>query len=188
MIRVFYGMSGAFKGTTIQHFKNLDPGSKVLSSKNKLWKGFESNLFPGMIEKSHLNLALLHLCNLSTIDGSFAGNILIERGVTDPIFYQVMDCPNLLRNPSWIEKAVQEELKLLPEEPKKILLIQKDRDFIENTVLSEPTRREIFENADIYLEKQDLYVNFTKRFNKISEIVEIDCAAKFLEELDKKNY
>ena len=67
---------------------------------------------------------------------------------------------------------------------KKILLIQRDVDFIDNVVLKEKTRAERFpRGVEDYLKAQDLYIDFTKKFNKIDEIIEITNAKNYLKKL-----
>ena len=86
----YYGMSGTFKTSTIQNKNklNLYP---VVWSMIKLWKDLEVGEFKGDIIPNHLNFALLHLCNLGNIlkleETKSSSTILVERGVTDSLFY-----------------------------------------------------------------------------------------------------
>lgn len=74
---------------------------------------------------------------------------------------------------------------------KKKLLFMKDRDFIENNVLSGPEghyRRAIYPTADIYLEKQEEYIDFTLKCHpeiKNSDIIKIYNAKEYIDNLDR---
>lgn len=188
MIKFYYGMSGTFKSTTIEREQKKSEDSTVIRSMIKSWKKIENELFPGLIERNNINFAALHLCNLESqvTNLDYDHLTLIERGVTDMLFYQIQECSSLLQNSGWIEKVVNYELKLVEGDantPEKILLVQKDRNFIENKILSEPTRREIFPDVDSYLKAQDSYVEFTGRFNKLTDIIVINDANLYLNSL-----
>jgi hypothetical protein len=66
---------------------------------------------------------------------------------------------------------------------KKTLMIMLDKDFIKNKTLSEKTRADWFQGVEDYLEKQEDYVEFTKKYNDITEIIEIKDAREYLESL-----
>ena len=64
---------------------------------------------------------------------------------------------------------------------KKTLLIMKDVSFIRDIILIEPQRQKQFPGgADQYLEIQNTYVEFTKRWNKIDIETVINDASKFI--------
>ena len=178
----YYGMSGTFKTSTIQNKNklNLYP---VVWSMIKLWKDLEVGEFKGDIIPNHLNFALLHLCNLSNIlkleETKSSSTILVERGVTDPLFYygQLSD-----ERISEIEKR-EEDLcnSYLPNcAIEKILLIQEDVEFIEKVILNEPHRRAIFPDVDSYMKKQEEYINFTRKYNNITKTIKIENAKEYL--------
>ena len=180
MIKFFYGMSGTFKSTTIDSESEGFENPTIIRYMIKPWKRIEEKLFPGLIEKNNIIFATLHLCNLeSQVSNLDIDHLtLIERGVTDMLFYQSQECNSIVQNDSWIKKAVEYELGLVENDansPEKILLIQKDRDFIENKILSEPTRREIF---------PDDYVKFTGKYNKLTDIIIINDANVYLNSLN----
>jgi hypothetical protein len=86
--------------------------------------------------------------------------------------------------PSVISSAVNRESEILqPSMIKKTLMIMLDKDFIKNKTLSEKTRADWFQGVEDYLEKQEDYVKFTKKYNDITEIIEIKDAREYLESL-----
>lgn len=181
MITFYYGMSGAFKSATIKSRLEKDKSLKVLRSKIKSWKNLENSLFNGLIEYNDLNYALLHLTlledKMDELDDKNSG-LLVERGVTDMLFYKTRELK--IVNDMWIGFITNYEESLCREKPEKILLIQKDRNFIENVILNEPSRREKFPNVDSYLKEQENYINFTKTYNNITEIIEITNAEDYI--------
>jgi len=181
MITFYYGMSGAFKATTIKKKLEKDESLKVLWSKIKSWKNLENTLFNGLIEYNDLNYALLHLTMLEDkmdeLDDKSSG-LLVERGVTDMIFYKTRDLKVV--NDMWVDFITNYEESLCKEKPKKILLIQNDTKFIENVILNEPSRREKFSSVEDYIKNQKSYIDFTKRHNDITEIIEITDAKDYI--------
>ena len=182
MITFYYGMSGAFKATTIKKKLEEDKNLKVLWSMIKSWKNLENTLFNGLIEYNDLNYALLHLTMLEDkmdeLDDKSSG-LLVERGVTDMIFYKTRDLKVV--NDMWVDFITNYEESLCKEKPKKILLIQNDTKFIENVILNEPSRREKFlGGVTDYLRDQERYVDFTKKHNDITEIIEITNAEDYI--------
>lgn len=182
MITFYYGMSGAFKATTIKKKLEEDKNLKVLWSKIKSWKNLENTLFNGLIEYNDLNYALLHLTMLedkvNELDDKYSG-LLVERGVTDMIFYKTRDLVEV--NDMWVGFITNYEEALCKEKPEKILLIQKDVKFIENVILNEPSRREKFpDGVGSYLLDQEKYIDFTKKYNDITEIIEITNAEDYI--------
>ena len=182
MIQIYYGMSGAFKTTTIKKKLEEDKNLKVLWSMIKSWKNLENTLFNGLVEYNDLNYAMLHLClleeKMKDLDDKSSG-LLVERGVTDMIFYKTRDLKVV--NDMWVGFITNYEESLCNEKPEKILLIQNDVKFINDVILSEPSRREKFPGgvAD-YLESQNSYVDFTKKHNDITKIIEITNAEDYI--------
>ena len=175
-------MSGTFKTSTIQSKNklNLYP---VVWSMIKLWKDLEVGEFKGYIIPNHLNFALLHLCNLSNIlkleETKSSSTILVERGVTDPLFYYGQ------LNDERIREIVKKEEDLCNSylsncAIEKILLIQEDVEFIEKVILNEPHRRAIFPDVDSYMKKQEEYINFTRKYNNITKTIKIENAKEYL--------
>ena len=69
-------------------------------------------------------------------------------------------------------------------EIRKILLVNKDKDFIRDVILSEPHRLEVFPGGvEEYLSEQDKYTAFTSRYNNITDVREITCARDYIEGL-----
>lgn len=181
-------MSGSFKATTISSEANkLITPPAIVWSMIKSWKYAESNIFSNLTSPDHLNFAMLHLCTLETIVKCSPGvqNILVERGVTDAIFYWLRNNVSAGADNSWISEAVNRELQIVSGfEVEKVLLIMKDREFIENIVLKEPSRRLAFPlGVDSYLEDQNKYVDFTCRWNNITEVEEITSAQDYIKKL-----
>jgi hypothetical protein len=188
MIKIYYGLSGTFKGTTIKYILNNNPDVAVIWSMIKPWKRLETGIYNGMITYNDLNYALSHLTLLeyvlSTTDKK---DILVERGVSDMTFYRMLAYERMGEtiDDSWIRKSVEEELRICGDQSvHKTLLIQKDEDFIRDVILSEPTRAEKFPNGlSDYLRSQDEYIKFTEKYNSISEVITINNAKSYLENL-----
>jgi hypothetical protein len=172
-VRIYYGMSGSLKGTTIGAKEKC---SQIMWSGIKNWKTNRDLLFPWLSKETNLNYALLHLTRLSDYK---VGNLVVERGITDMLFYEET------KDPEIIQRAVLQEQKILGDdvEIEKILLIMLDKEFIAQKVLQEKTRREWFDGVDDYLRKQTEYLEFTKKFNDITKKVVIENARKYLSEL-----
>lgn len=88
-----------------------------------------------------------------------------------------------------IARAVEEELRIVSGlgDIKKILLVNKDEDFIRDVVLREPHRAQVFPGGvSEYLSEQDKYVSFTGRWNKIDDVREITNAREYIEGLGLK--
>lgn len=186
MIKIFYGLSGTFKGTTINSL--LNSNTSVVWSMIKSWKRLETGIYNGMINYNDLNYAIQHLTLLEyVLKTTDKKDILVERGVTDMSFYRMLMYEKLGEtiDDSWICRSVEEELKICGDQPiHKILLIQNDKDFINNVILSEPTRREKFDGGlEEYLRNQELYVEFTEKYNNISEVITINDAKSYIESL-----
>lgn len=187
-IKFFYGMSGTFKTTLINtevqnHSRYTSP--YVVWSMIKQWKDLETSVFSGLVEKNHLNFALLHLCNLGNAIKSSENDglsILVERGVSDPLFYYLQEDEMNYNN--WIKTVIDKELDLCNGfNIEKTLLVQRDSDFIENVILKEPHRKAIFPSVENYLTAQEKYIEFTEKFNEITEKIEINNAESFLNSL-----
>lgn len=192
-VTIYYGMSGTFKRTTIQsRVDNFGIGQYYpLWSMIKPWKYYESHLFPSKLG-SDLDFALLHLVRLASevSENTRTSEILSERGVTDMLFYygraeRAMGCPGL--SDAEIARVVHEEEIIIEQnsyiQPRKILMIQSDTEFIRDTILTEPTRAAWFTDVDSYLEAQNEYVEFTKRYNNIGQVINIKDAKRYIEDL-----
>lgn len=186
-ITFYYGMSGTFKATIIRSILSKVQNISPIWSEIKPWKELENGIFKNKLQVNDLNFAALHLCNLRAHTNSseyFKKDLLVERGVTDMIFYDLKNNKNKNEDSSWISKVVDKEIKLCDDrEIRKILLIQKDTDFINKVIFRESTRKEQFSDINDYFLKQDQYVEFTKKYNKIDEVKVIDSASEFLKEL-----
>ena len=181
-IKFYYGLSGTFKTVTIK--SESTPESSVAWSMIKLWKDLEDGVFSGYTEKNHLNFALLHLCvlgnEIKSQENKEEVTIFSERGVSDPLFYY----GNGRQDPTWFNEIIQKEVELCENyEIEKVLLIQKDKKFIDEVVLREPHRRAIFPNVTEYLKKQEEYIRFTERYNLITKKIEITNAEDYIKSL-----
>ena len=190
-VKIYYGLSGTFKGTTIDC--SLKSGDTVLNSGIKQWKYWENSLLGGLNNPSDLNYALLHLSRLKDMKFDLTEDsttLHVERGVSDMLFYWLLSNPTYKNSETLIRNLIEEEISVSMvaggdiSEPTKILLVQKDYEFVRDVVLNEPTRRERFlGGVDDYMLSQDRYIEFTKKFNKISEIIEITNARDYLRSL-----
>lgn len=191
-VKIFYGLSGTFKGTTIKAESQQKIGSDVLWSGIKQWKYWEE-LVQRRNNPSHLNLALLHLSRLKDKEYDITKEnttLFVERGVSDMLFYWLHNLPAMTENETIIKNLIEEEIKVSElvaggnKKPEKVLLIQRDYDFVQNVVLKEYTRSECFPGGvKDYINAQDRYVSFTKKYNDIDEIIEIDNAKEYLKRI-----
>lgn len=191
-VKIFYGMSGAFKETTIKSKLRDELGSDVMWSGIKQWKYWEE-LIKRKNGPHHLNLALLHLSRLKDKEYNIAKDnttLFVERGVSDMLFYWLHSLPAMSENETIIKNLIEEEIRVSKiaagggEKPWKVLLIQRDYDFVQNIVLKELTRSECFPGGiKDYINAQDRYISFTKKYNDINEIIEIDNAKEYLKKL-----
>ena len=194
-VKIFYGMSGAFKETTIKSRLRDELGSDVMWSGIKQWKYWEE-LIKRKNGPHHLNLALLHLSRLKDKEYNIAKDnttLFVERGVSDMLFYWLHNLPAISENETIIKNLIEEEISVSKiaaggeEKPWKVLLIQRDYDFVQNIVLKELTRSECFPGGiKDYINAQDRYISFTKKYNDINEIIEIDNAKEYLKKLGIK--
>lgn len=184
MIKFYYGLSGTFKTSTIMSERSSIDNALVVWSMIKRWKDLESSVFDGMTKITDLNFAMLHLCNLENTIKNEPKNILVERGITDMLYYWLRQ--NKYNGKSnWIVELVKKELDLCENKDiEKVLLIQSDVNFIKNVILKEKTRAAVFPGGvDEYLKEQEEYINFTKQYNNITNIVEITNAETYLKNL-----
>ena len=60
-------------------------------------------------------------------------------------------------------------------------MIQRDKDFVKNEVLSDPYRKKTFnDDPELYFDLQNKYVEFTQKYNKINEVIEIKNAKEYI--------
>ena len=183
MIRIYYGLSGTLKSTTIKqkygYFGDERENTVIIRSAIKNWKSNRDALFPWLCNESNLNYALLHLTRLQDyVYGDY--DFIIERGVTDPLYYEYQKQPELI-TPYIISSAVTKESEILGgNNVQKILMTMLDEKFIAEKVLFEKTRADCFQGVEEYLKKQKEYVEFTKKYNNISEEIKITDAREYL--------
>ena len=203
-INIYYGMSGTFKATTIKSEitkwqndhkpkKNnttylLDKSVDVMWSSIKPWKHYEDILGQ---KQDDLNYANLHLCRLQDYvydENKHSVNyLLVERGVTDMLYYYYKNNKSVTPDESWIKSIVREEDFICDQNhlysPNKILLVQKDIDFIKEVILKEPTRAKEFPGGvQDYLDNQEHYIEFTRSHNNITSEIVIKDAEKYIEQ------
>lgn len=183
-VKIYYGMSGTFKRTTISsELKKNSSESYPVWSMIKPWKKHESGIFKNRLSYSDLNYANLHFCILEYLckeSDKESSTLLVERGVSDMIFYWLKNGHK--ENEEWIRSVVEEESKIIDAPIKKILLVQEDMDFIRNVILEEPSRRACFPGGlEDYLEQQEKYLEFTKKYNDISKIISIKDSRSYIE-------
>lgn len=195
-VRQYYGISGTLKGTTIESelkFRNKDKLTTVsIGTDIKFWKSFEDEL---RLDKNDMNYAAQYLCKLKDFiyDVPFDKSvemILVERGISDMLFYwsnkNGID-EKLIKNSLHLEDMLIEQNSYYTSE--KILLIQKDIDFIKDVVLKEKTRSDCFPGGvEEYLRKQEDYIKFTEKYNNIDKIIKIKDAEKYIKDDLKLEY
>ena len=189
-------MSGSFKGATLSALHD-DVNVYEIRSMIKPWKDIMGRIFGTSKPEDHRDFTLLHLCTLknkleevSEIDEEsynlLDNTFLVERGVTDSLYYWTRGKIYGQETIQIIEKAVQEELDIVSGygEIEKILLVNKDKDFIRDVVLREPHRSQVFPGGvEDYLHQQEDYIAFTSRYNNITEVKVIENARDYIESL-----
>lgn len=183
-IKIYYGLSGAFKGTTI---KSVETGP-IMESAIKRWKYYQFGTFEGKTDYHDSTYGILHLVRLKDfLEGTTEQSCVVERGITDSIFYSIYntELETTPEDSSFIKACIEEEDKLLSgANVQRILLVQKDYDFVRDVVLKEPSRKRTFkDDPDKYMELQDKYVRFTTTYNKIDKIININNAKEYIESL-----
>ncbi len=189
-------MSGSFKGATLSALHD-DVNVYEIRSMIKPWKDIMGRIFGTSKPEDHRDFTLLHLCTLknkleevSEFDEEsynlIENTFLVERGVTDSLYYWTRGKVYGQETIQIIEKAVQEELDIVSGygEIEKILLVNKDKDFIRDVVLREPHRSQVFlGGVEDYLHQQEDYIAFTSRYNDITEVKVIENARDYIESL-----
>jgi hypothetical protein len=184
---ILYGMSGTLKLTTM----DIDPdyiGAWRFPSDIKRWKEMASWI-PGYTG-SDLDFAFHRLLLLEYTRIIKRGdiNVVLERGVTDYIesylsrpWHTPVPEKSIIHMVGLERKALGNNSK-----PRKILLEMLDQDFIESKVLQDKYRREVFPDLPTYLERQNKYIEFTKKYNPGIVEVKIESAEDYIKELKKK--
>lgn len=191
MKKVYYGMSGALKNQTIN---TENPGIPVMKSGIKSWKELEEESLRGLITPGDLNFAALHLIRLRDWIELCGNNLVVERGVTDFLFFhfysqQYHPGKTLETDLALIKDLVSREKKILGDDCEKILLIQRDPDFVRERVFSDPYRNTTFRgDLDLYLRMQEEYIQFTKTWNIIDREIVIESAKEYIEKILKQEY
>ena len=166
----------------------------------KPWKDIMGRIFDNSKKEDHRDYALLHLCTLENKAEEarmywpgkmdcIERDINVERGVTDSFYYWTRGKIYGRETEEQITRAVEEELRIVSGlgDIKKVLLINKDVDFISSVILKEPHRSQVFPGGvKEYLEEQEKYISFTGRWNKIDDVREITNARDYIEGLGLK--
>lgn len=192
MITIYYGMSGALKATTIENAPRHKDDLKIWSDIKPYWN-YRKTLFPSELPGTDGDFIIQRLLQIQDMkrlskSGSLCiYNWVIERGVSDMIKCMIDNGTFDESNQEYIYHIINEEYNLLDElgfgKPQKILLVMLDKNFIQDKVLNEPNRKRYYPDLETYLKKQEEYVNFTKQYNDISEVVEIRDAYKYIDNL-----
>lgn len=186
---IIYGMSGSLKLTTINSlYKN---NFKVYSD-TKPFFSYDEKYFNWSGRPNDSHLAIHRLLTLD-LEGYLPKDqdIVIERGVTDNLFC----IPN--RKIQGLESYEDIKIKELVDLEEnillnrtglsnidKILLVMEDKNFIESRVLNNKYRKAIYPNLDIYIEKQNEYIEFTEKWNKVSKKIIIRDALNYIKLLN----
>jgi len=187
MIKMYFGLSGTFKETTIKSELNKIENVTPIWSMIKYCKHLENDIFTGQIDRNNILYAIQHLSLLKHIIVP-GHSYIIERGVTDMAFYHLQTNPNVIGE-DWIKSAVKEESNILGCDVEKILLVQKDEEFIKNVVLKEKTRAEVFPaGVSDFISAQESYIDFTRKFNDINKVVVINDSKDYLENVLNVKY
>jgi hypothetical protein len=192
MIYYFYGMSGTLKATTIGS-PRYEEALKIWSDIKPYWN-YRKTLFPEELPGTDGDFIIQRLIKLNNYrelitEGELSGSkdICIERGVSDMIKCMI-DNGTFKGEDKDIYKIIEEEGNIFPIwwTTRRILLVMLDEDFIENRVLNEINRLRYYPDLETYLKRQEEYVEFTKRYNHIDEVIEIRNAYDYIESLNYK--
>lgn len=192
MIYYFYGMSGTLKATTIGS-PRYEEALKIWSDIKPYWN-YRKTLFPEELPGTDGDFIIQRLIKLNNYrelitEGELSGSkdICIERGVSDMIKCMI-DNGTFKGEDKDIYKIIEEEENIFPIwwTTRRILLVMLDKDFIENRVLNEINRLRYYPDLETYLKRQEEYVEFTKRYNHIDEVIEIRNAYDYIESLNYK--
>ena len=192
MIYYFYGMSGTLKATTIGS-PRYEGALKIWSDIKPYWN-YRKTLFPEELPGTDGDFIIQRLIKLNNyrelvMEGELSGgkDICIERGVSDMIKCMI-DNGTFKGEEKDIYKIIEEEESIFPIwwTTRRILLVMLDKDFIENRVLNEINRLRYYPDLETYLKRQEEYVEFTKRYNHIDEVIEIRNAYDYIESLNYK--
>jgi hypothetical protein len=192
MIYYFYGMSGTLKATTIGS-PRYEEALKIWSDIKPYWN-YRKTLFPEELPGTDGDFIIQRLIKLNNyrelvMEGELSGSkdICIERGVSDMIKCMI-DNGTFKGEDKDIYKIIEEEENIFPVwwTTRRILLVMLDEDFIENRVLNEINRLRYYPDLETYLKRQEEYVEFTKRYNHIDEVIEIRNAYDYIESLNYK--
>lgn len=185
-IKFYYGLSGCLKGTTIQA---TEKNSLVMTSSIKNWKHYQDGLFKDLLTYDDLVYSILHFVRFEEfIKNGYGQNLIVERGITDSMFYRVYndEYKTYDEDPDLIREAVSTEASLIPfgYEIERILLIQRDIDFVRDTVLKDPYRNKTFKgDPELYMDLQNKYIEWTMAYNKIDRVIEINNAKVYIEDV-----
>lgn len=192
MIYYFYGMSGTLKATTIGS-PRYEEALKIWSDIKPYWN-YRKTLFPEELPGTDGDFIIQRLIKLNNyrelvMEGELSGSkdICIERGVSDMVKCMI-DNGTFKGEDKDIYKIIEEEKNIFPIwwTTRRILLVMLDEDFIENRVLNEINRLRYYPDLETYLKRQEEYVEFTKRYNHIDEVIEIRNAYDYIESLNYK--
>lgn len=190
---IYYGMSGTLKLTTIESLHS--DSFKVFSDTKPFFK-MDEDYFNWSSRPNDAHLAIHRLLTLD-LPGYLPSDkdIVIERGVTDNVFcipnrkipgmskYEDIDILGLVNKEESIIKSRTNNCRII-----KKLLVMKDEDFISKRVLNNRYRRSIYPSITDYLASQDKYIEFTKRYNSISEVIIINNAKDYITNILNINY
>lgn len=187
---IFYGLSGSLKMATLN--SSLYENDFKVYSDTKPFYGMDERYFNWSSRPNDAHLAIHRILTLQ-LPGYLPDDkdVVIERGVTDNAFcipnrkIQGMDCYDLID----IDGLVDLESKALSKyDVSRKLLIMRDENFIINEVLKDRYRRTLYPDLSTYLEKQDDYVRFTRKYNDIDEEVVIADAKDYITRILKLNW
>ncbi len=192
MVKIYYGMSGALKNQTI--LKECPPNTKIMKSAIKPWKELENGPLHNLTIPSDLNFLSLHLIRLKDWKDLCGDNFIIERGVTDFLFFhfnsqQYHPGKTFETDLDLMFEMIRREEEVIGSSCEKILLIQRDPGFVREKVFDDPYRNATFSgDVGLYLKMQEEYIQFTKTWNKIDREVIIENAKEYIEETLKLEY
>lgn len=193
MITIYYGMSGALKETTIKNAPRHKNDLKIWSDIKSYWE-YRKTLFPEELPGTDGDFIIQRLLKIKDMAKLYKegclpySNWVIERGVSDMIKCMI-DNKTFHGDDEDIYHIIYEEYNLLDNlglgKPEKLLLVMLDKDFIVDKVLEEPNRKRYYPDLETYLKKQEEYVEFTKKYNKIKDenVINIHDAYDFIENI-----
>lgn len=176
---IIYGMSGSLKFTYMNNDDQFKSRDKIYSIIKPMISIHEKL---GKSRPSPRDLGLYRFAQLSNLV-TLTGDLAIERGVADNVFFtNFLDRSNpfeLDEMKKWFEleeSLIQDSGRVID----RTVLVMKDEEFIEDRILSVPSRAHYFNGVEDYIIKQEIYQGFLNAHYKDLTFINIDNSKEFI--------